>query len=64
LLTQAFFHIFRYKFKTKVMKQLDKEDYKFIITVLIMVGVIFIGMLHSNQNKAPKQFGVKIEKHY
>jgi len=46
------------------MKQLDKEDYKFIITILIMVGVIFIGMLHSNQNKAPKQFGAKIEKHY
>ncbi len=43
------------------MKKLDIEDYKFIVIILSMICLIFIG---KYQSQPPKQFGAKIEKHY
>jgi hypothetical protein len=44
------------------MRKLDIEDYKFTLIILSIICLIFIS--REYRPKPPKQFGVKIEKHY
>jgi hypothetical protein len=45
------------------MKQLDKDDYKLLLVVLSVICVVLSSKL-TTKPTPPKQFGIKIERHY
>jgi hypothetical protein len=45
------------------MKQLDKDDYKLLLIIVSVICVVLSSRL-TTKPTPPKQFGIKIERHY
>jgi hypothetical protein len=45
------------------MKQLDKDDYKLLLIIVSVICVVLSSRL-TTKPAPPKQFGIKIERHY